>query len=143
MPQKRTGTHLSPCFLCFFVAKTTVKLGGADCLAFEATEDLVGVERVAFHQQLNQTSDRLSFRRDNSTGALELGIDQLVRCFFHLVQQSLAMWLVWLAQVNWSKPAHAKLTHHAPRDLDRAFDVVRSSGGHRRKQDLLGCATTK
>src|SRR2546423_8516251 len=49
-PQRGTKGHSFSRFLCLVVAKNTCKsLGGADCFAFEATEDLVGVERVAFH----------------------------------------------------------------------------------------------
>src|ERR1041385_703180 len=84
-------------------------------LALEATENLIRIKRIAFHQQLNQTSNRILLGSHDRARSLQLRIDQLVRRFFNLIEQTLAALLVRLAQVNRSQPAHTKLADHSPR----------------------------
>src|ERR1041385_8636472 len=79
---------------------------GGDSFAPEAARDLFRVERVAFHQHLNQATNRLTLRRHNRAGTFELLVDQLGRRFFHLVEQALAALLIRLAEMNRSEAAH-------------------------------------
>ena len=68
--------------------KGSNQLSGANGLAPEAAQNLLSVERVAFHQQLHQTSNRFLFRSHDRTRALELRIDQLIRRFLNSIEQS-------------------------------------------------------
>src|SRR6185295_15013997 len=97
----------------------------------------------ALHEHLHKTADRVLLGSDDRARALELSVDELVRSLFNFIQQALAVRLIRLTQVNRSQPAHTKLTHHSPRNLDRTFDVVRRSRSHRRKQYLLRRTTTQ
>jgi len=114
-----------------------------NCLALKAAQNLLSIERVALHQHRHQASNRFLLSSDDRTRALELLVDQLVRRFLHSIEQRLAMWLIGLAEVNRSEPAHTKLTDHPARNLHRALDVVRSARRHCRQQYLLGGTSTQ
>src|SRR5215217_8221455 len=86
-----------------------------DSFALEAACYLVGIESVAFHQHLNQTTDRFAFRRHDRTGTLELFVDQLSRRFLDFVEQTLAALLIRLTEMNRSETAHTKLADHCSR----------------------------
>src|SRR5215213_3984947 len=111
------------CCLCLFVAISYL-LCGAGGIPLKAARNLIRIECVAFHQHLDQTPNRILLRSHDRTGTLELFIDQLSRTLFDLVEQALAALLIRLAQVDWPEPAHAKLAHHRPCDLNRTLDVV-------------------
>src|SRR5678815_2308369 len=118
-------------------------LSRADGFPLKAASNLLGVERIAFHQHLDQTSNRIALSSHDRAGALELLVDQLGRTLLNLVEQTLAALLVRVSEVNRPETAHTKLTDHRPRNLNRTLDIIRSAGSHRGQQNLLRGATTK
>jgi hypothetical protein len=113
---------VNPENLVNLLSKTTSR--STNSFVIEAARDLLRIERVAFHQQLHQSVDRIALGRHNRAGALELLVDQLSRRFLDLIEQTLAALLIRLPEMNRSEPAHAKLTDHRSRNLNRALNVI-------------------
>ena len=61
-------------------------LSSADCFPLKAARNLLRIERVAFHQHLDETSNRITLRSHDRTGTLELLVDQLGRTLLNLIE---------------------------------------------------------
>src|SRR5260370_25344265 len=109
----------------------------------EAIQNLIGVKRIALHEELNQSCNGLLFRGDDVASPLQLDSNDLIRGFFYSVQKILTAGLIGLPKVNWPQPAHPKLTYHSSGNLHGPLDIVGCAGRHGSKQNLLGRTTAE
>src|SRR6266699_1704825 len=69
--------------------------------------------------------------------ALHLRANNFAGGLLDSIEKRLAMLLVRLANMDRPEWAHAELGDHSTRDLDRTFDIISSTRGHRGKKNLF------